>query len=47
MGIFAGKVGLVMGVANERSIAWAMSDQSVGVTCETIHVDCGHSIVGL
>ncbi|MDZ7619528.1 MAG: enoyl-ACP reductase [Patescibacteria group bacterium] len=25
MGVFDGKVGLVMGVANERSIAWAMS----------------------
>lgn len=25
MGVFSGKVGLVMGVANERSIAWAMS----------------------
>ncbi len=26
MGILDGKVGLVMGVANDRSIAWAMSD---------------------
>ena len=26
MGIFAGKIGLVMGVANDRSIAWAMSE---------------------
>ena len=26
MGTFDGKVGLVMGVANERSIAWAMSE---------------------
>ncbi len=26
MGMFTGKVGLVMGVANERSIAWAMSE---------------------
>ncbi|NLF08363.1 MAG: enoyl-ACP reductase [Pirellulaceae bacterium] len=25
MGVFSGKIGLVMGVANERSIAWAMS----------------------
>lgn len=25
MGLFAGKIGLVMGVANDRSIAWAMS----------------------
>jgi enoyl-[acyl-carrier protein] reductase I len=25
MGMFSGKVGLVMGVANDRSIAWAMS----------------------
>ena len=26
MGMFAGKIGLVMGVANDRSIAWAMSE---------------------
>jgi enoyl-[acyl-carrier-protein] reductase (NADH) len=26
MGIFSGKIGLVMGVANDRSIAWAMSE---------------------
>jgi len=26
MGMFAGKTGLVMGVANERSIAWAMAE---------------------
>ena len=26
MNIFAGKIGLVMGVANDRSIAWAMSE---------------------
>jgi enoyl-[acyl-carrier protein] reductase I len=26
MGMFSGKTGLVMGVANERSIAWAMSE---------------------
>jgi enoyl-[acyl-carrier protein] reductase I len=26
MGMFSGKVGLVMGVANDRSIAWAMSE---------------------
>jgi enoyl-[acyl-carrier protein] reductase I len=26
MGLFSGKIGLVMGVANDRSIAWAMSD---------------------
>jgi enoyl-[acyl-carrier protein] reductase I len=26
MGLFAGKTGLVMGVANDRSIAWAMSE---------------------
>ena len=26
MNMFAGKIGLVMGVANERSIAWAMSE---------------------
>jgi enoyl-[acyl-carrier protein] reductase I len=26
MGIFTGKTGLVMGVANDRSIAWAMSE---------------------
>jgi enoyl-[acyl-carrier protein] reductase I len=26
MSMFAGKIGLVMGVANERSIAWAMSE---------------------
>ncbi len=26
MGLFAGKIGLVMGVANDRSIAWAMSE---------------------
>jgi enoyl-[acyl-carrier protein] reductase I len=26
MGIFSGKTGLVMGVANDRSIAWAMSE---------------------
>ncbi len=25
MGMFAGKIGLVMGVANDRSIAWAIS----------------------
>jgi enoyl-[acyl-carrier-protein] reductase (NADH) len=89
MGLFSGKTGLVMGVANDRSIAWAMSeavfregaelayahlpgpssqrrvsrlvefeelgtaglyllsDFSNGVTGETIHVDCGYSIVGL
>ena len=26
MGMFSGKIGLVMGVANDRSIAWAMSE---------------------
>ena len=26
MGLFSGKIGLVMGVANDRSIAWAMSE---------------------
>ncbi|MGO8750554.1 MAG: enoyl-ACP reductase [Thermoguttaceae bacterium] len=26
MGLFRGKIGLVMGVANDRSIAWAMSE---------------------
>src|SRR5512140_2710824 len=26
MGLFTGKVGLVMGVANDHSIAWAMSE---------------------
>ncbi len=26
MGMFSGKIGLVMGVANERSIAWAISE---------------------
>ena len=26
MGLFSGKTGLVMGVANDRSIAWAMSE---------------------
>lgn len=26
MGLFSGKVGLVMGVANDRSIAWSMSE---------------------
>jgi len=26
MGLFSGKIGLVMGVASERSIAWAMSE---------------------
>ena len=26
MGLFSGQVGLVMGVANDRSIAWAMSE---------------------
>jgi enoyl-[acyl-carrier protein] reductase I len=26
MGVFSGKIGLVMGVANDRSIAWAMSE---------------------
>ncbi len=26
MALFAGKIGLVMGVANDRSIAWAMSE---------------------
>jgi enoyl-[acyl-carrier protein] reductase I len=26
MGIFAGKIGLVLGVTNERSIAWAMTE---------------------
>ncbi|MFZ5829517.1 MAG: enoyl-ACP reductase FabI [Planctomycetota bacterium] len=26
MGMFTGKIGLVMGVANDRSIAWAMSE---------------------
>ena len=26
MGLFAGKTGLVMGIANDRSIAWAMSE---------------------
>jgi len=26
MGTFSGKIGLVMGVANDRSIAWAMSE---------------------
>jgi enoyl-[acyl-carrier protein] reductase I len=26
MGLFTGKIGLVMGVANDRSIAWAMSE---------------------
>ena len=26
MGMFSGKTGLVMGLANDRSIAWAMSE---------------------
>ena len=26
MGVFSGKIGLVMGVANDRSIAWAMAE---------------------
>ena len=26
MGMFSGKIGLVMGLANDHSIAWAMSE---------------------
>ncbi len=34
MGMFTGKVGLVMGVANDRSIAWAMSEALVAQGAE-------------
>ena len=34
MGMFSGKTGLVMGVANERSIAWAMSEALYGEGAE-------------
>ena len=34
MGMFSGKTGLVMGVANERSIAWAMSQALYGEGAE-------------
>lgn len=34
MGMFSGKVGLVMGVANDRSIAWAMSEALYGEGAE-------------
>jgi len=34
MGLFTGKTGLVMGVANDRSIAWAMSEALVAEGAE-------------
>jgi len=34
MGLFSGKIGLVMGVANDRSIAWAMSEALYGEGAE-------------
>jgi enoyl-[acyl-carrier protein] reductase I len=34
MGLFTGKIGLVMGVANDRSIAWAMSEALVAEGAE-------------
>jgi enoyl-[acyl-carrier protein] reductase I len=34
MGIFTGKIGLVMGVANDRSIAWAISQALYGEEAE-------------
>ena len=34
MGMFSGKVGLVMGVANDRSIAWAMTESLVAEGAE-------------
>lgn len=34
MGMFAGKVGLVMGIANDRSIAWAMTEALVAEGAE-------------
>ena len=34
MGMFSGKVGLVLGVANDRSIAWAMSEALVAEGAE-------------
>ncbi|QDU64790.1 Enoyl-[acyl-carrier-protein] reductase [NADH] FabI [Planctomycetes bacterium Pan216] len=34
MGIFSGKTGLVLGVANDRSIAWAMSEALVAEGAE-------------
>jgi enoyl-[acyl-carrier protein] reductase I len=34
MGLFTGKTGLVMGVANDRSIAWAMSESLVAEGAE-------------
>ena len=30
MGLFDGKKGLILGVANERSIAWAIAKQIMG-----------------
>src|SRR5208337_653243 len=34
MGMFANKIGLVMGVANDRSIAWAISEALYGEGAE-------------
>lgn len=34
MGLFSGKIGLVMGIANDRSIAWAMTEALVAEGAE-------------
>jgi enoyl-[acyl-carrier protein] reductase I len=34
MGLFSGKIGLVMGIANDRSIAWAMTESLVAEGAE-------------
>lgn len=34
MGMFSGKIGLVMGIANDRSIAWAMTESLVAEGAE-------------
>jgi enoyl-[acyl-carrier-protein] reductase (NADH) len=43
-GLMQGKRGVVLGVANNRSIAWGMSR---GVTGEAHHVDSGYHVVGM
>ena len=44
MGMFDGKVGLVMGVANDRSIAWAITEAAYARGFDSPHRTSYHSL---